>query len=113
MNNIFKKNNLFLILSALVLSASAVLINPIYILAGLALFFSILFFYFHPNWGIYLMVLFFPFVGLQFFFGQDYNLPLIDIIASLVFIAWILRCFSPVIPAKAGIQKMPPGFRGE
>jgi O-antigen ligase len=81
-----------------------ILINPIYLLAGLALFFSILFFYFHPNWGIYLMVLFFPFVGLQFFFGQDYNLPLIDIIASLVFIAWILRCFSSVIPAKAGIS---------
>ena len=93
MNNIFKKNNLFLILSALALSALAVSINPIYILAGLALFFSILFFYFHPNWGIYLMVLFFSFVGLQFFFGQDYNLPLIDIIASLVFIAWILRYF--------------------
>ena len=92
MYNIFKKNNLFLILSVLILSVSAVLINPIYILAGLALFFSVLFFYFHPNWGIYLMVLFFPFVGLQFFFGQNHNLPLIDIIASLVFIAWILRC---------------------
>jgi O-antigen ligase len=88
-----KINLLFLILSIITLSIVIVLINPIYILAGLTLFFSILFFYFHPNWGIYLMVLFFPFVGLQFFFGKDYNLPLIDIIASLVFIAWILRCF--------------------
>jgi O-antigen ligase len=100
-----KINLLFLILSIITLSIVIILINPIHLLAVLALFFSILFFYFHPNCGIYLMVLFFPFVGLQFFFGQDYNLPLIDIIASLVFIAWILKCFFSVIPAKAGIQK--------
>ncbi len=88
-----KINLLFLILSIITLSIVIILINPIYLLAGLAIFFSILFFYFYPNWGIYLMVLFFPFVGLQFFFGQDYNLPLIDIVASLVFVAWISKCF--------------------
>jgi len=94
------KNNLFLILSVLALSASAVLISPIYILAGLVIFFSILLFYFRLDWGIYLMVLFFPFVGLQFFFGQDYNLPLIDIIALLVFTAWILKCLSKALNSK-------------
>lgn len=41
-----------------------------------------------PENGLYLMALLFPFIGLQFYYGNKINLPYIDLVALLTFCAW-------------------------
>lgn len=78
-----------------VLFATAILIafsfNPVYGLAAVGVSALVMVFAKWPQVGIYLMVLLFPYINLQFFIGQQINIPYVDALAMLVFLAWIVR----------------------
>ena len=88
---IFSFQNILLALAFIVLALIAVFIQPTYIVGLLALIFFIWLLSRSLIWGIYLMVLFFPFISLEINFGFGINLPIVDILAIGVFIAWMFR----------------------
>jgi O-antigen ligase len=61
-----------------------------YILAGLAFIIILGLLMKYPQWGIYLIAFLFPFTYLELVYGY-YNVPYVDLIALLLFIAWGLK----------------------
>jgi O-antigen ligase len=72
-----------------------------YVIGILAIILILLFFFRFINLGLYLVVLFYPFIYLQLFVGQDINIPYVDLLAIFVFIAWVLR--SLFLPPHGGM----------
>lgn len=94
----------FLILSVIIIAALAILAIAApweYTVGVLAVILVILFFFRFIALGMYLMVLFYPFIYLQLFIGQDINIPYVDFLAMFVFAAWALR--SLLLPPHGGI----------
>jgi O-antigen ligase len=54
------------------------------------------------NFGLYLIVLLYPFIYLQLFIGRDVNIPYVDLLAIFVFLAWVLR--SLLLPPYGGLH---------
>jgi O-antigen ligase len=88
---IFSFQNILLAFVFIVLSLLAVFVQPMYIFGLLALIFFIWLLSRSLIWGIYLMVLFFPFISLEINFGFGINLPIVDILAILLFVAWVFK----------------------
>ncbi|HPI67526.1 MAG TPA: O-antigen ligase family protein [bacterium] len=89
MNKIFNPFNIILFLICVVLATMVVFIPKIYILGPIFLLALIFLVSRKLIWGIYLMVLFYPFISLQINFDYGINLPVVDLIALVTFIAWI------------------------
>jgi putative inorganic carbon (HCO3(-)) transporter len=84
----------FLILALiLIIGISAVtLLAPWeYVLGILVVILILLFFFRFITFGMYLIVLLYPFIYLQLFIGRDINIPYVDLLAMFVFTAWVLR----------------------
>ena len=73
-----------------------------YVLGILSVVLILLFFFRFITLGLYLMVLFYPFIYLQLFIGRDINIPYVDLIAMVVFISWALR--SLLLPPHGGLH---------
>lgn len=61
-----------------------------YALLGVIFLVLILLFIYYPILAIYVMAFIFPFTYLQLIYGE-FNVPLVDIIALLLFCAWVLK----------------------
>lgn len=99
-----KQNRLLISAAILVVGITAVaLLTPWeYVLGILAVILVLLFFFRFITFGLYLMVLFYPFIYLQLFIGQNVNVPYVDLIAIFVFTAWMLR--SLLLPPYGGLN---------
>ena len=88
------KNKIFwliIILSCLVIAGFSLANNyPFFILAGFVLIIFILLFVKYPIWGIYLMAILYPFTYFEFIYN-DIDIPYVDLVALLLFIAWGLK----------------------
>ncbi len=62
-----------------------------YVLGTIATVLILLFFFRFITFGLYLMVLLYPFIYLQLFIGQNINVPYVDVIAMIVFFSWAVR----------------------
>ncbi|MCX6740486.1 MAG: O-antigen ligase family protein [Candidatus Parcubacteria bacterium] len=61
-----------------------------YILVFIALILAVTLLVRYPQVGIYLIALLFPFTYLEFVYG-DLNVPYVDLVALMLFIAWMIR----------------------
>lgn len=86
----------------LVISLVAIAVPWEYVVGILSVILILLFFFRFINIGLYLIVLFYPFIYLQLFIGQDINVPYVDLAAMFVFAAWVLR--SLFLPPYGGLQ---------
>jgi O-antigen ligase len=91
--NIFKDKNFWILIAIiflLLIFISFLGEQAYYILAGLVLLFLIIFFWFYPQIGIYLIVFLFPFNYWEFVYGSI-NIPYVDLVALILFIAWFVK----------------------
>lgn len=72
------------------LGFSAGELTSYYILIGLVILAVISIFLKFPHWGIYLIAFLFPFTYLEIIYGA-LNVPYVDAVALLLFIAWLAR----------------------
>ena len=88
-----KQNRLLILAAILIIGITVVaMIAPWeYTLSVLAVILVLLFLTRFITFGMYLMVLFYPFIYLQLFIGQNVNVPYVDLIAIFVFAAWVLH----------------------
>ncbi|MCX6742837.1 MAG: O-antigen ligase family protein [Candidatus Parcubacteria bacterium] len=88
------KNKIFwliIILSFLVIAGFTLANNyPLFLLSGFVFIIVIMLFIKYPIWGIYLMAILYPFTYFELFY-QDLDIPYVDLVALLLFIAWGLR----------------------
>lgn len=80
---------LFLV-SALLFSLLITFSSPVFSIIVLAFILLTLFFVYHFDYGIYALVLLTPFVYLQLFW-RDFNVPVSDLLAMVIFVAWFIR----------------------
>ncbi len=73
-----------------------------YVVGILSVILILIFFFRFINLGLYLIVLFYPFIYLQLFIGRDINIPYVDLLAVFVFLAWALR--SLLLPPYGGLR---------
>ncbi len=73
-----------------------------YVVGFLTVLIILLFFFKFITFGLYLIVLLYPFIYLQLFIGREINVPYVDLIAIFVFIAWVLR--SLFLPPYGGLH---------
>lgn len=73
-----------------------------YVIGILSIILILIFFFRFINLGLYLIVLFYPFIYLQLFIGRDINIPYVDLLAVFVFLAWALR--SLLLPPHGGLR---------
>ena len=99
-----KQNRLLILAAILVVGITAVaLLAPWeYVLGILAVILVLLFFFRFITFGLYLMVLLYPFIYLQLFIGQNVNVPYVDLVAIFVFASWVLR--SLLLPPYGGLS---------
>ena len=82
---------LFIILACLVTAGFSLANNyPLFISAGVVSIILIILFSKYPIWGIYLMAILYPFTYFELFY-QDLDIPYVDLVALLLFIAWGIR----------------------
>jgi O-antigen ligase len=108
-----RKQNQLLILDAILIvgiTVVALLAPWEYVLGILAVLFVLLFFLRFITLGMYLMVLFYPFIYLQLFIGQNVNIPYIDLVAMFVLTAWVFR--SIFFPPYGGLYFIKQWSRG-
>jgi len=84
------------------IAAVALLAPWQYVLGIIAAVLVLLFFFRFITLGLYLMVLFYPFIYFQLFIGRDVNIPYVDLLAMIVFISWAIR--SIFFPPYGGIH---------
>ncbi|MFA5413795.1 MAG: O-antigen ligase family protein [Patescibacteria group bacterium] len=99
------EQKLFLILALILIvgiTVVALLAPWQYVLGTIAVVLILLFFFRFITLGLYLMVLFYPFIYLQLFVGRDINIPYVDLLAMVVFFSWAVR--SIFFPPYGGIH---------
>ncbi|NQT49955.1 O-antigen ligase family protein [Candidatus Kuenenbacteria bacterium] len=79
-------------------------INPVYVVAVDLLVLIILLLFKFPVFGLYLMIFIYPYVNWQFIWG-DFNLPYVDLVAILLFLAVIIRLLFDLAENKK-VQKL-------
>lgn len=84
------------------IAAVALLAPWQYVLGIIAAVLVLLFFFRFITLGLYLMVLFYPFIYFQLFIGRNVNIPYVDLLAMIVFLSWAIR--SIFFPPYGGIQ---------
>lgn len=100
-----KEQRRFLVLAIILIvgiSAVALLAPWEYVLGILVAVLVLLFFFRFITFGLYLMVLFYPFIYLQLFIGRNINIPYVDLLAMIVFLSWAIR--SVFFPPYGGIH---------
>lgn len=89
MNKVFSPFNILVALCCLLLAFLIVWVPKIYIWAPLFLCALIFLVSRKLIWGVYLMVFFYPFISLEINFGYGINLPVVDLVALVTFVAWL------------------------
>jgi len=82
---------LYFLAAALLLGALAVFVRPEAVWGFLALVVAVIILVQRPAWGIYAMAALHPFIYWQIFFGGDLNVPYVDVVALLLFVAWVIK----------------------
>jgi hypothetical protein len=82
---------LFLIAACIMTAVLSLLSDGSYYPLVILIFVLLLLIFFkYPEFGIYLIVFFFPFTYLEFIY-KDVNVPYVDLLALILFFAWLIR----------------------
>src|SRR3990167_4015144 len=102
-----------LVLLCLATAAVAAFVNPVFLLSAVAFLAVIVFLVFNLEFGVLLLVFFFPYLGLVIDFSQfevfrevphlrDINAPFVDLFALVFFVAWLLRIVISTAAKRSG-----------